>query len=62
MTGNNHIEEQQPQFKFKQIVLLILFAILFGFTVSDGLRIVIQKIYHLPSDAFSFGYWGDTFW
>lgn len=60
--GNDHIEEQQPQIKFMQIVLLILFAILFGFTVSDGIRIVIQKIYQLPGDVFSFGYWGDTFW
>lgn len=59
---NNHIEVHQPQVKLKQIVLLILFAILFGFTVSDGLRLVIQKIYELPSDVFSFGYWGDTFW
>lgn len=60
--GSNHIEEQQPQIRFMQIVLLILFAILFGFTVSDGIRIVIQKIYQLPGDVFSFGYWGDTFW
>ena len=40
----------------------MLFAILFGFTASDGIRIVIQKIYQLPGDVFSFGYWGNTFW
>jgi hypothetical protein len=61
MTDKNHIEGQ-PQFRLKQIVLLIIFAILFGFTVSDGIRIVVQKIYQLPGDAFSFGYWGDAFW
>jgi len=60
--GDDIIEEQQSKIKLAQIILLILFAMLFGFTASDGIRIVLQKIYHLPGDAFSFGYWGDTFW
>jgi len=59
---DDNIEEQHQKIKLAQIILLILFAMLFGFTASDGIRIVIQKIYHLPGDAFSFGYWGDTFW
>ena len=58
----NERQIERVEFKFRHFVLITIFAIFFAFTVTDGIRTVIQKIYNLPSDAFSFGYWEGTFW
>jgi len=54
--------EDQPQITIIQFFLLIIFAFLFSFVVTDGIRIVVQKVYQMPNDVFFLAYWGDTFW
>ena len=41
--------------------MIVFFAIIFGFVVQDGVRLVIQKFLEIPTDFFGLAQWGDTF-
>ena len=58
---NNYDDTNSKKEKVKNIVLIILFAIVFSFIVNDGIRLVIQKFLDIPADLIGLAQWGDTF-
>lgn len=53
---------KENQYRLKHYILIIIFSITLSFVATDGIRIIVQFIYNLPNDAFSFGYWEGKFW
>ncbi len=53
------IDEQKPL--IKDFILITLFAIIFSFVVSDGLRLVVKKLLQIPKEQMGIVLWGDTF-
>jgi|GEM_PF-3803936 len=47
--------------KAKNYILIIIFAVVFGFVVQDGIGVVIQKFLKIPNDYIGLAQWGDTF-
>lgn len=47
--------------QIKKYILITIFAIIFGFVVQDGIRLVIQKFLEIPDAYVGFARWGDTF-
>ena len=47
----NERQIERVEFKFQHFVLITIFAIFFAFTVTDGIRTVVQKIYNLPNGS-----------
>lgn len=54
-------EGKNAKVKTRNIVLIILFATVFSFIVSDGIRLVVQKFLEISSDSIGLAQWGDTF-
>lgn len=46
----------------KKIIIIFVFSILFGIVVTDGIRIVVQKMYEIPFEYIGIAYWGNVFW
>jgi len=51
----------EQKFSIKRFILIILFAIILGFVVSDALRLVIQKFLHITDEQMGIALWGNTF-
>jgi len=59
ITDPSDISNQQT--KIWVYILIIIFAIVFGYVVHDGFRLVIQKILQIPDESLGLALWGDTF-
>lgn len=47
--------------KAKNFILIIIFAIIFSNSVTNGIRAVLLKFLEVPTDYIGFAQWGDTF-
>lgn len=58
---NRDVVMNSNKAKIKNLILIILFAIVFSFVVQDGIRLIIQKFLEIPADSIGLAQWGDTF-
>lgn len=58
---NNQANTANKKVNIKNLILIVLFGIIFSFVAQDGIRVVIQKLLEIPADSIGLVQWGDTF-
>jgi hypothetical protein len=53
--------EKDKKYTVIHYLFIIIFAILFDFSIIDGFRVVIQKFLKIPNETMELVLWGDTF-